>query len=180
MEQFLAQVLALFLTWHSGDGGLGHDGDPVQICNATVFAYRGDSWAGGISPCLRRHVRPSDVGIAHRTLPCGSKVTLTNVRTGKVAVGRVVDRGPYGACVRRGYHPIASKHHCKRQDWRLRLRKPTRGRWRGCVDLTPALRHRLGHNGGELVILVPERSNNSVVLLPPDLPQLSPAEQRIY
>ena len=33
---------------------------------------------------------------AHRTLPFGTKVLVTNVRNGKTVVVRIVDRGPYG------------------------------------------------------------------------------------
>jgi rare lipoprotein A len=35
------------------------------------------------------------IGVAHRTLPCGSKVTFKNPRNGRVVTARVVDRGPY-------------------------------------------------------------------------------------
>jgi rare lipoprotein A len=33
---------------------------------------------------------------AHRTLPFGTKVQVTNVRNGKMVVVRITDRGPYG------------------------------------------------------------------------------------
>jgi rare lipoprotein A len=33
---------------------------------------------------------------AHRTLPFGTMVLVTNVRNGKAVVVRIVDRGPYG------------------------------------------------------------------------------------
>ena len=36
---------------------------------------------------------PEDVGIAHRTLPCGTKVTLRY--NGRTVVTQVKDRGPY-------------------------------------------------------------------------------------
>jgi peptidoglycan lytic transglycosylase len=35
------------------------------------------------------------VGVAHRTLPCGSKVTFKNPANGRIVTARVVDRGPY-------------------------------------------------------------------------------------
>lgn len=35
------------------------------------------------------------VGVAHRTLPCGTKVTFKNPATGKIVTAPVVDRGPY-------------------------------------------------------------------------------------
>jgi hypothetical protein len=37
------------------------------------------------------------VGVAHRTLPCGTKVTFKNPANGKVITTRVIDRGPYVA-----------------------------------------------------------------------------------
>ena len=35
------------------------------------------------------------VGVAHRTLPCGTKVTFRNPVNGRTVTARVVDRGPY-------------------------------------------------------------------------------------
>lgn len=38
---------------------------------------------------------PSEMTAAHRTLPFGTKVRVTNVRNGKSIVVRINDRGPY-------------------------------------------------------------------------------------
>ncbi|MEO5939405.1 MAG: septal ring lytic transglycosylase RlpA family protein [Candidatus Limnocylindrales bacterium] len=35
------------------------------------------------------------VGVAHRTLPCGTKVTFRNPANGRTVTTKVVDRGPY-------------------------------------------------------------------------------------
>ena len=35
------------------------------------------------------------VGVAHRTLPCGTKVTFRNPANGRTITAKVVDRGPY-------------------------------------------------------------------------------------
>jgi hypothetical protein len=35
------------------------------------------------------------IGVAHRTLPCGTRVTFKNPANGRVVSARVVDRGPY-------------------------------------------------------------------------------------
>ena len=35
------------------------------------------------------------IGVAHRTLPCGTKITFKNPATGKTITAPVVDRGPY-------------------------------------------------------------------------------------
>jgi rare lipoprotein A (peptidoglycan hydrolase) len=37
------------------------------------------------------------VGVAHRTLPCGTLVTFRNRANGRIVVAPVVDRGPYVA-----------------------------------------------------------------------------------
>jgi rare lipoprotein A len=39
---------------------------------------------------------------AHRTLPFGSMVRVTNVRNGRSVTVRIVDRGPYGQNYREG------------------------------------------------------------------------------
>ena len=35
------------------------------------------------------------IGVAHRTLPCGTKVTFKNPANGRVVTAPVIDRGPY-------------------------------------------------------------------------------------
>jgi hypothetical protein len=37
------------------------------------------------------------VGVAHRTLPCGTRITFRNPANGRVVTAAVVDRGPYVA-----------------------------------------------------------------------------------
>lgn len=37
------------------------------------------------------------VGVAHRTLPCGTKVTFKNPANGRIVTAPVIDRGPYVA-----------------------------------------------------------------------------------
>jgi rare lipoprotein A len=39
---------------------------------------------------------PTGLTAAHRTLPFGTRVLVTNVRNGRTVVVRIVDRGPYG------------------------------------------------------------------------------------
>src|SRR5471032_1917824 len=38
---------------------------------------------------------PTGLTAAHRTLPFGTKVVVTNLRSGKSVVVRITDRGPY-------------------------------------------------------------------------------------
>ena len=35
------------------------------------------------------------IGVAHRTLPCGTKIVFRNPKNGRTVVAKVVDRGPY-------------------------------------------------------------------------------------
>jgi rare lipoprotein A len=37
------------------------------------------------------------VGVAHRSLPCGTRIAFRNPANGRVVVARVIDRGPYVA-----------------------------------------------------------------------------------
>lgn len=42
---------------------------------------------------------PGGMTVAHKTLPFGTRIQFTNPKTGRTAIGRVNDRGPF----RRGY-----------------------------------------------------------------------------
>jgi rare lipoprotein A len=62
------------------------------------FRYAGASWYGGPSMWGRetacgKTLRPSTLGVAHKTLPCGTTVKF--VYHGHVLVTQVIDRGPY-------------------------------------------------------------------------------------
>lgn len=104
-----------------------------ETCIATEFGAPGDEWAGGNALLLKRPVGPSDMGVAHRTLPLGSMVLVQNIETGKIARGRVIDRGPYGA-IHEG-------------EWAIKLNKDAPGVWRACLDLTPRMARAIGHDG---------------------------------
>jgi rare lipoprotein A len=64
-------------------GGLG----------ATTAGY-GPGLYGNRTAC-GRILRPGTVGVAHRTLPCGTAVKF--VHRGRELVTRVIDRGPFSA-----------------------------------------------------------------------------------
>jgi rare lipoprotein A (peptidoglycan hydrolase) len=64
----------------------------------TPFRYAGASWYGGISMWGRstacgQTLRPSTIGVANKTLPCGTPVKF--VWHGHSIVAPVIDRGPY-------------------------------------------------------------------------------------
>jgi len=63
-----------------------------------AFRYGGASWYGGPSMWGRstacgKTLQPSTLGVAHKTLPCGTTVKF--VYHGRVLVTQVIDRGPY-------------------------------------------------------------------------------------
>jgi rare lipoprotein A len=56
---------------------------------ASVYAYSGGRTASG------ERVSPGAMTAAHKTLPFGTMVRVTNNRTGRSAVVRINDRGPF-------------------------------------------------------------------------------------
>jgi rare lipoprotein A (peptidoglycan hydrolase) len=101
----LAAVLALMAGAATGakaaTGGAGSymasapDGGELAFSR---FRYAGASWYGGPSMWGRQTacgatLRPGTLGVAHKTLPCGTTVKF--VYHGNVLVTQVIDRGPY-------------------------------------------------------------------------------------
>jgi hypothetical protein len=125
-------------------------GNPPQRCVASVFGGADDAHRGGPSRCLRpmRPVGADDVGVAHRTLPCGARLLLLSPRTGRWTTAAVVDHGPYGAL--------------DAGSWVVKRRRRDPGRWVGCLDLTRPVARRLGHRGGkEPIVWVPLGPENA-------------------
>jgi len=56
---------------------------------ASVYSYAGSKTASG------QRTNPGGLTAAHRTLPFGTMVRVTNKRNGKVVVVRINDRGPF-------------------------------------------------------------------------------------
>lgn len=54
---------------------------------------------------------------AHRTLPLGAVVRVTNLENGRAVVLRITDRGPYGANYRKGTVIDVSKGAARRLDF---------------------------------------------------------------
>jgi hypothetical protein len=63
----------------------------------TVYRPRFSSWYGpglyGNKLACGGRLSPGTVGVAHKTLPCGTKITLHN--KGRTLNVKVIDRGPY-------------------------------------------------------------------------------------
>ena len=56
---------------------------------ASIYGYKGGKTASG------QRANPSGLTAAHRRLPFGTKVRVTNRRNGKSVVVRINDRGPF-------------------------------------------------------------------------------------
>ncbi len=61
---------------------------------ASVYASRGDGYSGGRAASGER-VSSGALTAAHRTLPFGTMVRVTNNRNNKSVVVRINDRGPF-------------------------------------------------------------------------------------
>ncbi len=62
----------------------------AELGIASVYSYEaGSKTASGES------LRPSELTAAHRTLPFGTLVSVTNTRNGRTVVVRINDRGPF-------------------------------------------------------------------------------------
>jgi rare lipoprotein A len=61
----------------------------AQTGVASVYAYSGGRTASG------EHVSPGALTAAHRSLPFGTLVRVTNERNGRSVVVRINDRGPF-------------------------------------------------------------------------------------
>lgn len=63
----------------------------------TSLRWGGATWYGpglyGNRTACGQRLRPRTMGVAHRTLPCGTRVKF--VHRGRRVVTRVIDRGPY-------------------------------------------------------------------------------------
>ena len=111
-----------------------------EYCKATIFGYEDDPHAGGEAVCVYRNVRDTELGIAHRTLPCGTRVYLFNPANKTGSFAKVIDRGPYGAI-------FLNK-------WFVKKNSKSPGIWRGCVDMTSALAKKISHDGESKVLLL--------------------------
>lgn len=68
--------------------------DAAQSAQTGVASWYGQSHAGRLTANGERF-NPRAMTCAHRTLPLGSVVTVTNIATGTNVTCRVNDRGPY-------------------------------------------------------------------------------------
>jgi hypothetical protein len=60
------------------------------------ISWYGPGFYGSGTACGQEYTREL-MGVAHRTLPCGTVVTFRNPANGRTVTVRVIDRGPYVA-----------------------------------------------------------------------------------
>lgn len=120
---------------------------------ASVYGWRGDRWDNGRRACRAAlSARLGDAGwrralargVAHRTLPCGTRLLVVDLDTGRAARVVVVDRGPYGQVDGAGR-------------WAARSRLQPGARWRGVLDCLPEVAESLGLRGLHRVAVRVER-----------------------
>lgn len=72
---------------------------PVVVVKPTWRLDRNVSWYGpgfyGKRTACGLAMTTTLIGVAHRSLPCGTKVTFRNPDNGRTVTAPVVDRGPY-------------------------------------------------------------------------------------
>jgi rare lipoprotein A len=72
---------------------------PAPAPRAVLIGTGQASWYGpgfyGNRTANGEVFRPGTMTAAHRTLPFGTRVRVTNLRNGRVAVVRINDRGPF-------------------------------------------------------------------------------------
>lgn len=139
----------------------------IKAGNASRYGYVGDVYDRvGSFACKRtlesryggrQWEKMRNRGVAHRTLPCGTRIGICLARTGLCTAAYVVDRGPWGTLNRKG-------------EWHARTGRLLPGEhYRGDLDLLPGTYSAIGLVGIEKVIYWPI-SPSSGEFLPSDPP----------
>lgn len=132
----LLLALTMLAGVETGNGSrYGYEGDRFDVvgtfaCRRTLTARYGTK----VWQQMRAH------GVAHRTLPCGTRLGICHPRTGLCTTAFVVDRGPWGALNRKG-------------EWHVRTGKLRPGEhYRGVLDLLPGVYSAIDLRGIEKVV----------------------------
>ncbi len=68
----------------------------VQMGTGTIFSAVDVYNPNPSLACNGRILNDSDLVVAHREAPCGTKITVCNVRTEKCVIATKLDAGPFG------------------------------------------------------------------------------------
>src|SRR5262249_39086935 len=83
-------LAALLMIANAAARALARDKRAPTFGVAAIYAYKGGKTASGEA------ANPAKLTAAHRSLPFGTMVRVTNARNGRSVVVRVNDRGPFG------------------------------------------------------------------------------------
>ncbi len=100
----------------------------------TIFSSNDEYNPDNRAACTHKKLDDKGLYIAHRTLPCKSKVVVCNSRNSKCVLTTVIDRGPYGLT----FNGKLVVHT-------------------SIVDMTVAVAKKLEHNGFENVLIFSSR-----------------------
>ncbi len=96
---FCAVLLSGMVAVVSSTIAIAEPGSAASYTEATSFQRGKASWYGpgfhGRRTANGERFNTNDMTAAHKTLPFGTKVKVTNAKTGKSVVVRINDRGPY-------------------------------------------------------------------------------------
>ena len=62
---------------------------------ASVYGYEGDKSAGGSRTASGEQFRATDLSAAHKSIPFGTRVRVTNLVNGLSTIVRINNRGPF-------------------------------------------------------------------------------------
>jgi peptidoglycan lytic transglycosylase len=83
-------LAVVLLGAHGMDTARAGDTPAVKSGIAAIYSYKGGKTASG------ERANPTGLTAAHKSLPFGTMVRVTNAKNGRSVVVRVNDRGPYG------------------------------------------------------------------------------------
>ena len=106
----------------------------IDVGIGTVFSSDDEFNPDNKAACTHKKLDDKGMYIAHRTLPCKSKVVVCNSRNSKCVLTTVIDRGPYGLTFN-GKRVVHTS----------------------IVDMTEGVAKRIEHNGFEKVFIISPR-----------------------
>jgi rare lipoprotein A len=96
MRRLTAFALPLLLALPAvAQDRIGQDDEEETLIGSGLASYYGQELAGNRTANGERF-DPSGMTAAHRTLPFGSMVRVTNLSNGQSVIVRINDRGPFG------------------------------------------------------------------------------------
>jgi rare lipoprotein A len=98
VRHLAASVLMLMLTWSAVCAEESAEAPPSST---GLASYYGPGFHGGVT-ASGEVFNQYELVAAHRTLPFGSIVRVTNLKNGRSVILRVIDRGPFGRNHRKG------------------------------------------------------------------------------